>query len=257
MKFRLTAYLIITMIICLTNAVAKIEHLVLYYDYDKDLSNKVEDLSEVKNDGTATNTKWIKDGKIGGALEFNGKSSVIEVPHHDKLNPGGDQLTIIAWYQPRNFPAGHPPIARKGQVGAGVGCWGFDTPGGQPRGFVYLAKDGAASVAQGQETMSKDKWNHLAMAYNGKKIQIYLNGKVIGSQATTGKINENDKAPVWISKKANENIWLDGVMDDLAIFNVGLTAAEIKTYMNEGITMAVRPGMKLAVSWARVKSLVQ
>lgn len=105
--------------------------------------------------------------------------------------------------------------------------------------------------------MSKDKWNHLAMAYNGKKIRIYLNGKVIGSQATTGKINENDKAPVWISKKANENIWLDGVMDDLAIFNVGLTAAEIKTYMNEGITMAVRPGMKLTVSWARVKSLVQ
>jgi hypothetical protein len=110
------------MIICLTNAVAKIEHLVLYYDYDKDPGNKVEDLSQVKNHGTATNTKWIKDGKIGGALEFNGKSSVIEVPHHDKLNPGGDQLTIIAWYQPRNFPAGHPPIARKGQVGAGVGC---------------------------------------------------------------------------------------------------------------------------------------
>ena len=112
MKFRLTAYLVMTMIICLTNAVAKIEHLVLYYDYDKDPGNKVEDLSEVKNDGTATNTKWIKDGKIGGALEFNGKSSVIEVPHHDKLNPGGDQLTVIAWYRPRNFPAGHPPIEK-------------------------------------------------------------------------------------------------------------------------------------------------
>ena len=36
MKFRLTAYLVMTMIICLTNAVAKIEHLVLYYDYDKE-----------------------------------------------------------------------------------------------------------------------------------------------------------------------------------------------------------------------------
>ena len=39
MKFRLTAYLVMTMIICLTNAVAKIEHLVLYYDYDKESSS--------------------------------------------------------------------------------------------------------------------------------------------------------------------------------------------------------------------------
>ncbi|MCS5660544.1 MAG: LamG domain-containing protein [Dehalococcoidia bacterium] len=144
-------------------------------------------------------------------------------------------------------------MARKGQVGEGAGCWGFDTPSGKPRGFIYKAKDGQASVAQGQEAMAKDKWNHLAMAYDGKKIQIYLNGKVIGSQDTTGKINENDKAPVWIGKKANENIWLNGVMDDLLIFNVGLTGNEIKTYMNDGLTLAVSPRAKLAISWAELK----
>ena len=108
-------------------------------------------------------------------------------------------------------------------------------------------------MAQGQEGMAKDKWNHLAMAYDGKKIRIYLNGKVIGSQYTTGKINENDKTPVWIGKKANENIWLNGVMDDLAIFNVGLTVAEIKTYMNDGLTLAVSQREKLAISWAKLK----
>ena len=186
-NFRILICLALTMIVCLINAEAKIEHLVLYYDYEKDPGNKIEDLSQVKNHGTATKTKWLKNGKFGGGLEFDGKTSVIEVPHHDKLNPGGDQLTIIAWYMPLSFPGGHPPIARKGQVGAGVGCWGFDTPGGKPRGFIYKAKDGQASVAQGQEAMAKDKWNHLAMAYDGKKIQIYLNGKVIGSQDTDRK----------------------------------------------------------------------
>ena len=94
------------------------------------------------------------------------------------------------------------------------------------------------------------------MAYDGKKIQIYLNGKVIGSQDTTGKINENDKAPVWIGKKANENIWLNGVMDDLAIFNVGLTAAEINTYMNDGllaVTTAVSASNRLTTTWGYIK----
>ena len=73
--------------------------------------------------------------------------------------------------------------------------------------------------------MTEDKWNHVAMAYDGKKIQIYLNGKVIGSKDTTGNINENDKVPVWIGKKANEGIWLNGMMDDLAIFNVGVNGS--------------------------------
>ena len=101
--------------------------------------------------------------------------------------------------------------------------------------------------------MTEDKWNHVAMAYDGKKIQIYLNGKVIGGKDTTGNINENNKVPVWIGKKANENIWLNGVMDDLLIFNVGLTGNEIKTYMNDGLTLAVSPRAKLAISWAELK----
>ena len=253
MNFRIMICLALTMVVCLINAEANIEHLILYFDYDKDSGDKIEDLSKVKNHGTAKKTKWLKDGKFGGGLEFDGKTSEIQVPHHNKLNPGGDQLTIIAWYMPYSFPGGHPPIARKGQVGEGVGCWGFDTPGGKPRGFIYQAKDGKASVAQGQEAMTEDKWNHVAMAYDGKKIQIYLNGKVIGSQDTTGNINENNKVPVWIGKKANEGIWLNGMMDDLAIFNVGLTAAEVKSYMNNGLTLAVNPRAKLAISWAELK----
>jgi len=43
------------------------------------------------------------------------------------------------------------------------------------------------------------------------------------------------------------------VMDDLLIFNVGLTGNEIKTYMNDGLTLAVSPRAKLAISWAELK----
>ena len=106
-------------------------------------------------------------------MVFNGASSLIEVLHHDSLLPGGDELTIEAWFKPASFPGGHPVIARKGSVAESG--WGFDTPGGKIRGFVYTAP-GAAAVAQGATPMEVDTWHHLAMVYDGEESRITVNG---------------------------------------------------------------------------------
>ena len=100
----------------------------LIYLFDEETADEATDLSEFENHGEITDAEWTKDGKLGGALVFDGASSLIEVPHHDSLFPGGDELTIEAWFKPASFPAGHPPIARKGSVPESG--WGFDTPGG-------------------------------------------------------------------------------------------------------------------------------
>ena len=51
---------------------------------------------------------------MGGALVFDGVSSLIEVPHHDSLHPGADQITIEAWFKPMTFPAGPSTDCEKG-----------------------------------------------------------------------------------------------------------------------------------------------
>ena len=38
-----------------------------------------EDISGNGNDGTLFNAEWSKDGKYGGAVEFNGTDSYVEV----------------------------------------------------------------------------------------------------------------------------------------------------------------------------------
>ena len=75
------------------------ENVVLLYHFDSDTKAKAEDASPQKHAGTVTNGTWTKDGKFGGGMEFNGKSSVIEVPHHASLQPGGDKLTVAAVVQ--------------------------------------------------------------------------------------------------------------------------------------------------------------
>lgn len=230
------------------------DSIVLLYKFDEETGDKAKDLSGKGNDGVIADAEWTADGKFDGGLEFNGTTSLIEVPHKDNLNPGGDQLSVIAWFKPTSFPAGHPPIARKGQVGAGIGCWGFDTPNGTPRGFTYMAADGVAQIAQGVTTMKVGEWNHLAMIYNGKELSVYLNGELDISIPVSGDINENAGTAVWIGKKANEEIFLHGTLDEIAIFNKGLTEGQLKSYMEGGISAAVEPSGKLAISWGEIKS---
>ncbi len=242
---------ILVLILCVTStALAELEeNTVLLYLFDEEAGDEATDLSPMENHGELTDAEWTEDGKNGGGLIFNGTSSLIEIPHHESLLPGGDEMTIEAWFKPATFPAGHPPIARKGAVAESG--WGFDTPGGTIRGFVYTAP-GDPAVAQGASTMKLDTWHHLALVYDGAEVRVYLDGEEDGKIERKGNINEN-QAPVWIGKKANENVWLDGVLDELRILNIALTQKQIQQDM-EGISFAVEAKRKLAVTWGQLKA---
>ena len=229
------------------------EETVLLYLFDEEVNDEATDLSEFENYGEITDAEWTKDGKIGGALDFDGASSLIEVAHHDSLSPGGDEMTIEAWFKPTTFPPGHPPIARKGSVAESG--WGFDTPGGKIRGFVYTAP-GDPAVANGTTQMELDTWHHLAMVYDGEEIRIYLDGELDGEVPRKGDINENG-ASVWIGKKANEGVWLDGSLDELRILNIALTQEQIQADMEDGIAFAVEVTGKLTTTWGRVKAEIR
>ena len=238
--------------VCLISVHAQQGNFILIYNFDEGKGDTIKDLSGRGNDGKLTDPLWVPDGKFGGGIEFNGNSSLIEVPHRDSLNPGGDKLTIMAWLKPISLPGGHPPIARKGSVTEG--CWGLDTPGGKLRGFAYLA-GGGALIAEGATVMKLKEWNHTAMVYDGKEIRVYLDGKLDGSVKASGKINEKAGVSVWISKKADEAVFLNSVMDELAILNIGLSEAEIKNYMERGIKVAVERSGKMATLWGNIRGL--
>jgi hypothetical protein len=248
--FSLTILLLL--FINLGNIYAQQGNFVLLYNFDQGKGDTVKDLSGKGNDGKITDSAWNPDGKFNGGMEFNGKTSFIEVPHSDSLNIGGDKLTIMAWVNPISFPTGYPTIARKGAVADA--CWGLDTPSGKLRGFVYVK--GSAIIAEGIGIMELKKWNHAAMVYDGKDIRIYLNGKLDMSIKASGDIGQKDGVSVWISKKADEANFLNCVMDDFAILNIALSEAQIKSYMEGGLLkVAVEVSDKIAVSWGSIKNL--
>ena len=250
---RMSIVLVLLFCLVLSSFAAFEEETVLLYLFDEEVNDEAADLSEFENHGEITDAEWTEDGKVGGALVFDGVSSLIEVPHHESLLPGGDELTIEAWFKPTTFPGGHPVIARKGSVAESG--WGFDTPGGKIRGFVYTAP-GTAAVAEGTTQMTLDAWHHVAMVYDGAEIRIYLDGELDGEVAREGDINENE-ASVWIGKKANESVWLNGTLDELRILNIAISQEQIQEDMQKGVAFAVEVTGKLTTTWGRIKSEIR
>jgi hypothetical protein len=59
---------------------------ILWYKFDEEVNNDIEDLSPHLNDDIVTGQiKFIEDGMVGGAGEFTGGTSV-KVPMSDSLN---------------------------------------------------------------------------------------------------------------------------------------------------------------------------
>jgi hypothetical protein len=72
--------------------------LVGYWPMDEGSGDTVADASGNGNDGTAMDTNWV-EGKYDKALEFNGATSIVDIPYFDQVTPVGG-ATISAWVYP-------------------------------------------------------------------------------------------------------------------------------------------------------------
>ena len=98
---------------------------------------------------------------------------------------------------------------------------------------------------------------YMTATYDGKNtIQIYENGKEIG-KADVGKPPPQDTSEVHIAGwQGNTSELLDGLLDEVAVFNVALSPEDMKDLMKKGFKgiLDVAALNKLATSWADIKS---
>ncbi len=86
-----------------------------------------------------------------------------------------------------------------------------------------------------------DTWQHWAFVREGREARLYLNGVLI---QTSRKDNGNEILlgdGLWIGRSFNETTYLDGRMDDLAIWQGVLTVDQIQNVMNYGAQYYLGP----------------
>lgn len=249
-----TTYLIVVMVIflCIANPTySKVDPktCIGLWLFDEGKGDVASDSSGNKNNGKLMNDpKWV-DGKIGKALDFDGAQNHVIVPNSDTLNPT-DAITLAAWIYPRGFTAnGNGILTKEVQY-----ILGLNWPQGAnaQKLNLWLNIGGWILFADGE--VKKDSWNHVAVTYDGSTKKLYIDGKMISKVDQKGKINTSAnniliaQGNIGVGQQA-----FNGIIDELAIFNVALTESEIKESM-KGFMYAIEPNGKLINTWASIKA---
>jgi Concanavalin A-like lectin/glucanases superfamily len=194
------------------------------------------DGSDSVGDNTATLTDIsFADGKVGQAFSFNGTSSSIRIPASPALDVGaGDGFTIMAWIKPTQIDGFHPlfvwtdAVAVNFSIGArpsdsGV-LWGCITDG-----------EGNRFVVSHPGVLASGVFQHIAVTFDKASGTgtWYLNGVIVAQRQLSGQV-VGTKGDLLISRRdTTQGNWSSnrsfaGLMDEVAIYNRALSAAEVQ-----------------------------
>ncbi len=212
---------------------------------DEGKGDTAEDASENGRKGTITNSKWV-DGKVDGALEIK-KGGTVTIP----LGKGiiDDKVTFTLWI---NFT----DIA---------GQQNYFSIWDQSNNRYVPYKEGANvlrswtntwNVTSGV-TVKAGTWYHVANVYDGDTCRIYVNGEEkVAQKVPKFQLQDQDQT-AWLATDRGTGFLSAVIMDEVGIFNDGLTEDEVQGIMNDGIlftAFAVDPSEKLPVLWGKLKA---
>ncbi|MFB0555229.1 MAG: LamG domain-containing protein, partial [Phycisphaerae bacterium] len=208
--------------------------LVGWWRFDEGSGTVAHDTSGNENDGTLQgDTKWVA-GKIGGALEFNGTDSIVDIPYSPDMTPS-EGTTMSAWV----FPTDTTRSCIVGQF-EGYGMALFT--GLQLKSVIW-----GSDWVMSDVTIPVNEWSHIAMTWDVANAErtIFLNGELVGQRgdAAVPNIQNNLGIGLWVGWP---DAWGDdsfmGIIDDVQIHNLVLTEDEIKIIMKgEGYPYALGP----------------
>jgi|GEM_PF-2142216 len=214
------------------------------------------------NVGVATGTASFTAGIFGQAFDFLALGDGYTVQPSPSLNFGasGTGITMTAWI----FGRGTMFQAGSGIVGAGpiveynngAHMWQHSQFGDPQELFSNLAEGNAPSqwhIIRAPGTVPLNGWYHTAVTYDkGTGLaKLYVNGVEQASQ-NFGVFNPNTATPLHIGKRVTPIIGpadftFNGAIDEVQIYERGLTAAEIAQIAGATGTMCVPPPVSFEV----------
>jgi hypothetical protein len=200
------------------------------------------DISGQNHPGTlislATTTAAVV-GKVGQALSFNGSTSYVN-QGVDMGFRGNISITVSAWYKATGANSGNfPAIVDFQSINSGS-CLGlyFTIRGNQP------AIDFGGNRWRATAALSQNKWYHVVVTKSPGLLSttshIYVNGVEVAGAVENGDCTPNVSAPaaggLVIGRLSHTIQYVQGVIDDVRIYNRTLSASEVSQLYKLGQT---------------------
>lgn len=227
--------------------------------FDDGAENVLRDSSGNNRHGVIEgDAEWTKDGKFGGALEFDGVDDQVVITDYKGIG-GSNPRTTVLWFRTTeqrshrlvSWGAGANTNKYHIRTHDGPRTLRIETQGGQLYSTTTEVTDG--------------NWHHLAVVLPAGSTmchdhRLYVDGVLQESTAGTNvgvdtDITQND-VEIGYDKVIKNADYTKGTIDEVAIFNVALSQDEIKGIMLEGLSgsvLSVSSTDKLTATWGRIK----
>ena len=239
------------------------EGLVFYLSFDNVKEQTIVDESDNGLDAEIIeNTKIVK-GKYGDAIHITDDGQdCVNIPSQEKLKVVGE-ITMMAWiYYQETWKGKKLHWIDKGchwfaiDRGTSYGIGSIDIGSG-PGIWLFLGSRDDRGNTDRQEfivphEMKEKRWHHVAGSYDGKTMKIYLDGEVIEEEKKEFNFVGDNNAPLWIGCARNKYAFVNGSIDEAAVWQRALSETKIKQAMS-GDFLAVSPTDKVATTWANIK----
>ncbi|SLM32559.1 exported hypothetical protein [Desulfamplus magnetovallimortis] len=172
------------------------------------------------------------------ALNFDGTDDYVDC---GSIDLSGSTLTLECWVKLNNFDnPGQGVISLIGTEQDGnfaylrLGDGGVPLPLNQAQFVINIG--GSPQILNGTLALEANKWYHIAGVYDTSSgMKLYINGVLDTSNLLSGTVTSNSSFFIG-NNKIGDNRFIDGMMDEVRVWNTARTEAEIKANMYKEIT---------------------
>jgi len=197
-------------------------NLIGWWTFDEGSGSTALDWSGHGNDGTLVNKPQWVEGHMDGALEFNGSNYVTMNDVADDIT--NNDITLSGWVKTTDS---HGLWLSSNTATGNVALWAID----QGQATMY---DGADSSYEGYSNtvVNDNEWHMLTYVRSGSTGFIYVDGVQENTHPAAYSFSATDRWSIgqeWDSGTPSD--FLAGTVDDVRIYDMALTADEVKQLM--------------------------
>jgi len=205
--------------------------LMLHFNFDQwEGGGVVTDKTGRGNSGRATGAKWTQYGKQSGGYEFTSTNNYIQVTNSPSLF--STQATFAVWFRIPAADAVPRYIMEKNMTNGYALAIAGESDGAGNRGKLCFSASGQSCYSD--IAVADGTWHHGTATFDGENLKLFVDGNLQKQTAAwRGVISSNTNDLTIGLNRSNpapneKGISFNGMIDELMIFNHGLSEEEVK-----------------------------
>jgi len=166
----------------------------------------------------------------GQSLEFDGVDDRVDCGNDGSLDITGE-ITLSAWIKSTDNTGDNQIISKSHTVVA------------EPYVKYALLNDDGTIIFQldlGTRkqitggTITTGQWHHVVGVYRSPNMELYVDNVSVGDNTESGAVGSNSKPVVIGQYEINNSNWFNGNIDDVRVYDKGLSDAEVEYLYTNG-----------------------